>query len=191
MSKQTPFLLDDRPPWSDLRLLWEAMLRDDSVPGNFTDPFPDTLSTFLKPIKSGAMHLWLIRVNGEPVGAHWFHDRGLWDDSDSVWTAGYRLPTSRGTGLGAAPQVEANRIAAAQLGVKHFFAACRISNIRSRVFVEKCGYHPAGVYPQWGFFGGELDDVILYTLHPQDREILRYQAGKRAAHNRINALVPV
>jgi hypothetical protein len=188
MSHRIDFVLDDCPSWSDLRTLWDAMMSDDSVPGNFTDPFPTTLTAFVEPIEAGSMHLWMIRVNDAPLGAHWYHDRGLWGNPDSVWTAGYRLPSARGV-LGASPQVEANRIAAAQLGVKHFFAACRTSNVRSQGFVEKCGYHAVGIHPQWGFFNGELDDVVLYTVHTEDRELLLYQAGQRAASNRRHALV--
>ncbi len=188
MSHVAEFMLDDHPPFSDLMALWEALEADDTVPGNFMDSFPSTLTEFLDPIRDGSMHLWIIRVDGVPVGAHWYHDRGLWGNANSVWTAGYRLPSARG-GLGIAPQVEANLMAAEQLGVKHFFAACRMSNLRSQRFVEKCGYHPAGIYPKWGWFDGELDDVVLYTLMSEDEALLMDQARQRAAFHQSSALV--
>ncbi|ETX07559.1 GNAT family N-acetyltransferase [Candidatus Entotheonella palauensis] len=188
MRHVTTFTLDDCPPHADLMALWEAIAADDTVPGNFMDTFPSTLTEFLDPIQDGSMHLWLIRVDGVPVGAHWYHDRGLWGNADSVWTAGYRLPSARGK-LGHAPQVEANLIATEQLGVKHFFAACRVNNVRSQRFVEKCGYHPAGIYPKWGWFDGDLDDVVLYTLMPEDQELLMYQARQRAVYQQGHALL--
>lgn len=185
----TDYVLDDHPALADLQTLWNAISVDPTVPGNFTDSFPTTLIEFLAPIETGSMHLWLIRArDGEPLGAHWYHDRGLWGQPDSVWTAGYRLRSARG-GLGAGPQVEANRRAATDLGVEHFFAACRASNMRSRGFVEKCGYHDAGIYPQWAVFDGALDDVVLYTVNPEDQALLLDQAAQRAAYHRRNALV--
>ena len=53
MNHQIDFVLDDCPSWSDLRTLWDAMMSDDSVPGNFTDPFPMTLTAFVEPIEAG------------------------------------------------------------------------------------------------------------------------------------------
>lgn len=162
---------------------WQAISADPTNVGTLMDNFPKDLDEFLVPVHEGKTQLWLLLVEETIVGAHWNHDIGILGYTNTCWTAGWRLPTLRG--LGPEPRIEVNRLSRAQ-GFEHFFGACRLSNRVAQRSTAKAGYHYIMPFPKFGWFEGELDDVILLATsnEPDVVDVLLDQASYRATQHR-------
>ena len=170
--------LEDQPNITHLVQLWQAIRSDPTVFGALMDNFPQHLEDFLLPVDQGTMRLWIVLLNEETAGALWIHDIGLLG-YNSCWTGIYYMPEHRRHVGAAAANAFHDTLKASD--IEHIFCAICQSNQASQKHARKNGYIDAGVYPQWGWFGGSLQDTMLFSMRSDDHEILWQQAAHRAA----------
>ena len=168
------------PSEADLQALWQVTEQDPTVVGSFTDCFPQTWEEFRAMLHGPYTYCWLAAQGNDIVGAHWLHDWGNWGTPDSSWIACYRVPQARGQ-YACVTSARLAHEAAQTLGVNHLFCAIRVNNRPAQILARRTGYYRVALFPQWAYFEGELDDVWVYSLQPNDHDMLLVQALMRSA----------
>jgi hypothetical protein len=67
-----------------------------------------------------------------------------------------------------------------QQGVGRILVAACQSNRPVQILLRHAGFTKLGRYVDWGYFGGTLKTVLLYTLRPEDQATAWVSAERRA-----------
>jgi GNAT superfamily N-acetyltransferase len=182
--------ITDRPTVEALRTWWDARQADPDCALAFADNAPQNFSELYTRIATEAYIFYLVCVEASEIaGAMWLHD--VQSDLDGTpcagWVGAYVLPAHRHTGLAAAMWQHIHMRLEAR-GVRHFFAAVHIANVRSQVYATRhMGLHVVDRFEKFTRFGGMLTDCLIYTLHPEDAADAWASAQARAQQQRVPA----
>ena len=172
------------PKSEELEVFWQTFSADPIRYGAYLDTLATTLPDFLAPVERGEMEFWGLFVDGELAGASWIHDIKPFDGVRSGWMASYYFPDYRGVlgrnGIRLAIQT------AADAGIPHLFTGTVQSNRVAQRCAIGSGYHLLGYVEDFGYFGGKLDTLALFTLKLEDEGEAWSQAEERARYNRLH-----
>jgi RimJ/RimL family protein N-acetyltransferase len=177
----TEITLTTTPTLEQMKIWWAELQHDPARRLAYTDFMPTELETFLEAMRRGDITVWMFLVGGDVAprvgGVFYVHDTGADADGPYAWIGTYVLPPYRRLTLRAAAMV---RRACERQGLRRFFVATRQSNRPVQMLLRHAGFTRLGIYPDWSYFNGTLDAVVLYTLRPEDRELAWALAEKRA-----------
>lgn len=73
-----------------------------------------------------------------------------------------------------------------QLGFPAIFSGIRISNVAALFFAKNLGWTRAGGIEKFGWFQGDLDDMVIWTRRQENAAEAMRQACLRATYYREN-----
>ncbi|HEY7494741.1 MAG TPA: GNAT family protein [Candidatus Tectomicrobia bacterium] len=173
--------LTDQPSLEQVKIWWADLQQDPVRNQVYTDRMPRELDDFLAAISQGQITLWMFLVRTptqtEVGGAFYFHDSGIDHGGPYTWLGTYvRQPYRRYT-LSAWAML---RQLCEQQGMHRIFVATCHANRPAQIILSRAGFTKLGRYVDWGYFGGKLQTVLLYTLQPEDQATAWVAAEQRA-----------
>jgi len=176
----------ESPTTEQLQVWWETMQSDD-LSVAYADSFPSTLTDFRREVAQGEK-IWLLCLVADQVaGSAWLHDLVHRHDGSvsAGWYGCYFLPAYRGHLAVQAWQAARQHWEAG--GVTHFFTAINVANRRSQAYATRgMRFHRVEKFPHFTFFHGQLVDVFIYTLYPEDAALAWELATARAARQMLS-----
>jgi hypothetical protein len=142
---------------------------------------PRELDDFLAAVSQGHITLWLFLVHHgnrtEVGGAFYLHDHGSDCRGPYTWLGTYvRQPYRRYT---LAAWTLLRQVCEQQGFGRILVAACQ-ANRPVQILLRHAGFSKLGCYVDWGYFGGTLKTVLLYTLRPEDQATAWVSAEQRS-----------
>jgi RimJ/RimL family protein N-acetyltransferase len=181
IGNSTEITLTTTPTLEQMKIWWAELQHDPARYLAYTDFMPTELEVFLEAMHRGDITVWMFLIAGSGAprigGAIYVHDMGTDTDGPYAWIGTYVLPPYRRLTLRAWNMVCR---ACERQGLRRFFVATRQSNRPVQMLLGRAGFTRLGIYPDWSYFNGALDAVVLYTLRPEDRELAWAVAEKRA-----------
>lgn len=177
----TEITLTTTPTLEQMKIWWAAWQQDPARHVAYTDFMPTELDAFLHAMTQGDLTVWMFCLadEGPPYvgGAFYLHDSGADAEGPYAWLGTYVLKPYRRWTLRAWDLV---RQGCAQQGLRRIFVATRQSNRPVQLLLRCAGFTRLGIYPDWSYFGGVLDAMVLYTLRPEDQALAWMVAAQRA-----------
>lgn len=169
-----------------LRKACARVLVDEHYPQAWSDLTPRIYTDWLSKFETKTWLPFIWTLNDELVGFQWAHDLAFGPDGGIVWMGGSVFKGFRGKKYYDL-RMEAWGMVRASLeeqGYSSLLGASIVGNQGAYAFITACGYTAVGVYKEWMLNQGRLVDAVLYTLRPQDRNILWLLAEHRAQEAR-------
>jgi RimJ/RimL family protein N-acetyltransferase len=180
LKHNTEITLLTAPTLEQMKTWWAALQQDPVRHLAYPDFMPTKLDSFLEAVHRGDSMVWMFLIGNEPScigGVFYLHDMGADADGPYAWIGTYILPPYRNVTLRAWELV---RCACARQGLRRFFVAVRHSNRPAQMLLRRAGFVRLGIYPDWSYYEGAPDAVVLYTLRPEDQGVAWVEAEKRA-----------
>jgi hypothetical protein len=173
--------LTDQPSLEQVKIWWADLQQDPVRHQVYTDLMPRELDDFLDAVGQGHITLWMFLVHHgtrtEVGGAFYLHDHGSDCRGPYTWLGTYvRQPYRRHT-LAAWTLL---RQVCEQQGLGRILVAACQSNRPVQILLRHAGFTKLGHYVDWGYFGGTLKTVLLYTLRPEDQTTAWVSAEQRS-----------
>jgi hypothetical protein len=173
--------LTNQPSLAQVKIWWADLQQDPVRSQVYTDLMPRELDDFLDAIAQGHITMWMFLVHRgtrtDVGGVFYLHDHGSDCRGPYAWLGTYvRQPYRRYT-MAAWTLL---RQACAQQGLSRILVATCQSNRPVQILLRHAGFTKLGRYVDWGYFGGTLKTVVLYTLRPEDQATAWVSAEQRA-----------